>query len=95
MSLRLALLCCMVLTSCVRLAPEPPVAIYVEHFTAVAGCELRGVVQANPPYWSPKTAAQRLQGATVWLGGNTLLLTEMNFWTARGLAYQCAQAQRP
>lgn len=91
MSLRLALLCLMLLTSCARRAPEQ-VMVYVEDFTPVAGCKLRGVVRSNnPPNWSQKATAQRLQSETAWLGGNTLLLTEMRFWAATGLAYRCAQ----
>jgi len=95
MSLRLALLCLMLLTSCTRLVPEP-VVVYVQDFTPVAGCELRGVVRGNnPPYWSQKTVAQRLQSETAGLGGNTLLLTEISFWAATGLAYRCAPSPHP
>jgi hypothetical protein len=91
MSLRLALLCLLCLLSCACAAPQQ-VMVYVEDFTPVAGCELRGVVRSkNPPNWSQKATAQRLQSETAWLGGNTLMLTEMGFWAATGLAYRCTQ----
>jgi len=94
MPLCLTLLCLLLLTSCARHAPEP-VRISVEDYTAVAGCALRCVVQANSPNWSQKTAVQRLQSSTEWLGGNTLLLTKLDFWYATGLAYRCDNPPHP
>jgi hypothetical protein len=77
-----------IMSGCVRLAPEAQKVSITKAAETVAGCKILGTVRAQPPYVGPRDGMHQMQNQVAGLGGDTLFVTSYNV-SATGVAYRC------
>jgi hypothetical protein len=61
--------------------------------STVSSCQVLGMVQSSPPYWTLHAALNQVKAQAVSLHADTILLTssKLNGWFTTATAYRCAK----